>query len=119
MPLHPFREALGQAGLRAYQHETSFKPEADAALGRFQALRTDLERQVRRGDLTVKVARETARAAAAALKGALAERAGAFHSAPAVFLDRLVEASNARRRSREHASLEALQRETNRLLRLS
>src|SRR4051812_36227529 len=119
MPLHPFREALGQAGRRAFDHESSFKPEADAALTRFQALRDDLERQVRRGDLTVKVARETAAAAAARLRDDLKARADAFSGSPRAFLDRLVEASQARKLSREHLSPEGLQRETNRLLRLT
>ena len=117
MPLNPFRDALGQAGRRASQHESSFKPEADAALARFQAVRADLERQVRRGDLTVKVARERAGAAAAQLKAALAAQAQGFSASPRVFLDRLVEASELRKRSRDHLSLEGLQRETNRLLR--
>jgi hypothetical protein len=119
MPLNPFREALGQAGLKAFEHESSFKPEADAALARFQAVRDDLERQVRRGDLTVKVAREKAQAAATLLKQEVAARAGSYSAAPRVFLDRLVEASHARQRSREQVSLEGLQRETNRLLRLT
>lgn len=119
MALHPFREALGRAGRRAAQHETSFKPVADAALARFQAVRDDIERQVRRGDLTVKVARERAQAAAAELKAALAAQAESHSASPRAFLDRIVEASAARQRSREHLSLEGLQRETNRLLRMS
>ena len=119
MPLHPSRESLGQAGLKAFQHETSFKPEADAALARFQALRDDMERQVRRGDLTVKVAREKTAAATAVLRDDLNARADAFHATPRVFLDRLVEASGARSKSHAHMSLEGLQRETNRLLRMS
>jgi hypothetical protein len=119
MALNPFREALGQAGLRAFQADSTFKPEADAALARFQALRDDLERQVRRGDLTVKVAREKARSAADELKGALTRQAAAHSPVPRVFLDRLVEAGDARKRARERLSLEGLQRETNRLLRQS
>lgn len=119
MPLHPSREALGQSGLRAFQLETSFKPEADAALARFQALRDDLEKQVRRGDLTVKVAREKAAAATAILRDDLKARADGYHATPRVFLDRLLEASGARSKSRDHTSLEGLQRETNRLLRIS
>jgi hypothetical protein len=119
MPLHPFREALGQAGLRAFQHDSTFKPEADAALARFQAMRDDLERQVRRGDLTVKVARENARAAAAELKVSLVRKAEGYSPVPRAFLDRLVEASQARKKACETMSLESLQRETNRLLRQS
>jgi hypothetical protein len=117
MALHPFREALGQAGLRAFQHESSFKAVADTALARFQTLRDDLERQVRRGDLTVKVARERARSAAAELKTGLSEQAEGYSPVPRVFLDRLVEACDLRKKAREYQSLEGLQRETNRLLR--
>ncbi len=119
MALHPLREALGQAGLRAYRNESSFKPEADAALARFQSLRDDLERQVRRGDLTVKAAREKTQAAAAQVKSSLGKQVEHFGAAPRVFLDRLIECSNARKRSREHMSVEGLHRETNRLLRQS
>lgn len=117
MALNPFREALGQAGLRAFHHETSFKPEADAALGRFQAFRERAEKDVRRGDLTVKVAREKARLAADEMKADLARRAEGYSPVPRVFLDRLVEASNSRRKAKDQMSIEGLQRETNRLLR--
>lgn len=119
MSLNPFREALGQAGLRAFEQQMTFKPEADAALAQFHAAREDLERQVRRGDLTLKVAREKAMAAAEQMRAEVRQKAGAFHAAPRVLLDRLMEASAARKRSREHMSLEGLQRETNRLLRQS
>lgn len=117
MPLHPFREALGRAGVRAFEHDSSFKPEADAALARFHALRDDLERQVRRGDMTVKVARDRARDAAAELKTTLARKAEGYSPVPQAFLERLVETSDARRRAHETMPLEGLQRETNRLLR--
>jgi hypothetical protein len=119
MALNPFREALGQAGLHAFHNESSFKPEADAALARFQSLRDDLERQVKRGDLTVKVARDKAETAAAQLKAALRLKVEGYSPVPRVFLDRLIEAGNARKRAREHLSVEGLQRETNRLLRLT
>jgi hypothetical protein len=117
MSLHPFREALGRLGLRAFEHDSSFKPEADAALARFQTLRDDLERQVRRGDLTVKVARERAHAAALEMKASLTRKAEGFSPVPRAFLDRLIEAGNARKRALETMSIEGLQRETNRLLR--
>jgi hypothetical protein len=96
MALNPFREALGLAGLRAFKHESSFKPEADLALSRFQSFRDDLERQVKRGDLTVKVARERAEAAAAQLKDDLARRVEGYSPVPRVFRERLVEGSNNR-----------------------
>lgn len=117
--MNPFREALGQAGLSAFQHEKSFKPEADAALASFQSLRDDLERHVRRGDLTLKVAREKTSAAASRLKESLTRQAAGYSPVPRVFLDRLVEACNARKRALDHLSLEGLQRETNRLLRMT
>ena len=119
MALNPFREALGQAGLHAYHHESTFKADADGALARFQTIQSDLERQVRRGDLTLKVAREKANAAVAQLRNDLRERAEGHSSVSRVFLDRLVEASNARMRARERMSLEQLQRETIKLLRMS
>jgi hypothetical protein len=117
MSLHPFREALGQAGRRAFEQESSFKAEADAALARFQSLRDDLERQVRRGDLTVKVAREKAQVVASELKVTLLQKSDGYSPVPRAFLERLVEASNARKRARHSMSIEGLQRETNRLLR--
>ncbi len=119
MALNPFLEALGSAGLRAFHHESSFKPNADAALARFHSHRDDLERQVRNGDMTLKAAREKAAAAAAQLKEGLSKQAQGFSPVPRVFMDRLVEASNARARARENLSLEGLQRETNKLLRTS
>src|SRR4051812_5833464 len=102
MALHPFREALGIAGITAFRHESSFKAEADAALSHFQAIRDDLERQVKRGDLTVKVAREKAQAAAAQLKAELGKKVAGYSPVPKVFIDRLTEASNTRKRSRDH-----------------
>ena len=119
MALHAFREALGQAGLRAFHQESPFKADADEALARFQTMRDDLERQVRRGDLTVKLAREQTQAQAETLKATLLKQAEGYSPIPRVFLDRLVEATSLRKRSREHMSLEGLQRETNRLLRSS
>ena len=117
MALHPFREALGRQGVRAFNHQSSFKTEADLALSKFQRLRDELEQQVRRGDLTVKVARERTAAAASELKGSLLGKSVGFSPIPRVFMDRLVEAGEARKRAREHLSIEGLQRETNRLLR--
>jgi len=119
MAFHPSRDALGHAGLRAAGEDSPFKAQADAGLARFQVIREDLERQVRRGDLTVKVAREKASAAAAELKRSLETQAAGYSPVPRAFLDRLVEAHDARRRARESPSLESLQRETNRLLRQS
>ena len=117
MALHPFRDALGRQGIRAYHNPSAFKSEADTALSRFQRVRDELEQQVRRGDLTVKIARERAAAAAIELKGELLIRSKGFSPVPRIFLDRLIEANEARKRAKETLSIEGLQRETNRLLR--
>src|SRR5260370_25436136 len=98
MALNPFREALGQAGLRAFQHESSFKPQADLALAQFRQHCDQLERQVRHGDLTVKVAREQGDAAAVHLKNTLKKQAEGYSPVPRGFLDRLVETRKARNR---------------------
>lgn len=119
MALNPLRDALRQAGAGSFGQPTPFQQEADAALVGFRALREDLERQVRRGDLTPKVARERAAEAARTVGEGLRRRADGFSPAPRAFLDRLVEASDARARAREGLTLEGLQRETNRLLRQS
>jgi hypothetical protein len=119
MALNTLRDALSQTGLRAFSNETPFKSEADVVLSGYQALRSNLERQVRRGELTVKVARERAAAAAGQLRDLLVEKSDGYSPVPRVFLDRLVEMSNLRRKARESLSIESLQRETNRLLRQS
>jgi hypothetical protein len=119
MPLNPTREMLGQAGLHAYHHESTFKSESESALAEFQAFRDALERQVRRGDLTVKVARQKAETAAGQLRASLQKRAEDYSPVPRVFLDRLIEAGNTRKKARDSMSMEGLQRETNRLLRQS
>lgn len=119
MGLNPLRDALRQAGLSAFGQDASFQPEADAALGRFRALRESLERQVRQGDLTVKVARDRASAAARELRESLDKKASGHSPAPRAFVDRLGDAAKARAKAKENLSLEGLQRETNRLLRQS
>lgn len=117
--LNPLRATLSQTGTDAQERSSSFSEQTDAELANFQSLRADLERQVRRGDLTVKVAREQAAAAAEAAKANLKRAAEGFSPTPRSFLDRLIEATDARKKARESASLESLQRETNRLLRQS
>ncbi|RUL85734.1 hypothetical protein [Tautonia sociabilis] len=121
MSLTPRRVPLGPIGVRADEAgadaSPAFRPEAEAALARFRARRDELQRGVRRGELTPRVARRLAAEAAAALRSALAAEAETFSPTPRAFLDRLAEAADDRRRAREAASLEALQRETNRLLR--
>jgi hypothetical protein len=119
MTLNPLREALGQAGQTAFQNESPFRIQAESGLARFQAVRDDLERQVHRGDLTLKMARAKAGAAAAQLRSSLRAEAESFSLVSKIFLDRLIEVGNARKRVRENQSLETLQRETNRLLRQS
>jgi hypothetical protein len=115
--LNPHRDTLARAGRDAARRDTPFQAEADAALAGFQAVRRDLERKVRQGELTVKVARDRAAEAAARLRELLAPRADGFSPVPRVFLDRLIGASEARKAAKDHASAESLHRETNRLLR--
>ncbi len=116
MPLNPLRSALGQSGLRAFDADTKFKAESDMALAGFQTLRNDLERRVKRGDLTLKVARQMAETAAAELRRDLLKQTEGYSPVPRAFLERLVESSHQRERSREAQTIEGLQRETNRLL---
>ena len=117
MPLNPLRDALQRAGRRAVEAETPFRRSADVALGDFRSRRSALEKGVREGDLTPKVAREQAVLAAEALKQRLLRESDGYSPVPRVFRDRLVSAAVDRRKARESASLETLQRETNRLLR--
>jgi hypothetical protein len=117
MSLNPFRDALGQAGVRAFHADSPFKAEADAALDAFRAQTEDLRKQVARGDATPKVARQRAGEVADRLRANLLKRSDGYSAIPRPFLDRLIEASNARKRARETMGLEGLQRETNRLLR--
>jgi hypothetical protein len=116
---NPFREKLAAPAFEAHDRPSPFQPVAEAALGNFRAQRAELERQVRRGNLTVKVARERALEAASALRTGLMRDAESFSATPRAFLDRLTEASDARQAARETMSIEGLQRETNRLLRQS
>jgi hypothetical protein len=117
MPLNPQRDGLIRLGLAARRDESPFRAVADAALAGFRAARDDLERQVRRGDLTTKVARQRAAELAATLKRDLLARSESFGSAPGSFQERLAQAAEMRKRASHTQSIEALQRETNRLLR--
>ncbi len=117
--LNPLRSRLTEAGLEASGRSTPFAERTAAELAGFQAFRLDLERQVRQGDLTVKVAREQAAQFADQAKANLKRQADGFSATPRVFLDRLIEATDTRKKARDSASLETLQRETNRLLRQS
>lgn len=117
--LNPLRNSLNRAGAEAHERATPFAARAEEALDRFGSLRRDLENQVRRGDLTVKVARERAAEFAVGAKADLKRQAEGFSPTPRAFLDRLVEATEAKKKARDSASIESLQRETNRLLRQS
>jgi hypothetical protein len=117
MPLNPLRDALSRSGVTAARHDSPFRAQAEAGLAGFRAARAELEAQVRRGDLTPKVARQRAAEAAEALRRDLMARREAFSPTPRLFVDRLVQVAEARRASRDAATLEGLQRETNRLLR--
>ncbi|WP_435010931.1 hypothetical protein P12x_002221 [Tundrisphaera lichenicola] len=117
--LNPFRETMSRAAQEANGRPSPFFAEAEAALSGFRATRSELERQVRRGDLTPKVARERAGAAAAELQSRLLKQSEGYSPTSRLFLDRLIDATEARRKARETLSIEGLQRETNRLLRLN
>lgn len=117
MALNPPSATLARISLEAFRHETPFRHEADSALAAFRAAKQELERAVRRGDLTPKIARERAAEAARALKAGLAERAKDYSPVPRIFLDKLAAAAETRYRARRNAGLESLQRETNALLR--
>jgi hypothetical protein len=117
MSLNPLRAGLSRSGLAAARQSTPFQQQAESALAGLRAVRADLEAQVRRGDLTTKVARQRMAAAAEALRADLLARSESFSPAPRVFVDRLKEISEERRAARETMSVESLQRETNRLLR--
>ncbi|WZO97998.1 hypothetical protein EP7_005050 [Isosphaeraceae bacterium EP7] len=119
MSLNPNRSLLNLTGMRSHHEDSPFQAEAEVALAGFRAIRSDLERQVRRGDLTVKLARQKAEAAAASMRADLLTRADTYSPVPRAFLDRLVDASESRRKARSQASLETLQRDTNELLRQS
>ena len=119
MALNPLRGSLGALGIRAAENGSAFQPEAEAALGLFRSRKDELKAAVQRGELTPKVARRLAAEAAAEVQKTLASRADGFSSVPRAFQDRLSEAVANRKRAQESASLEALQRETNQLLRTS
>lgn len=117
MALNPLRDTLQRAGLNAFQAAPLMKAEADAAVGTFRAVRRDLESQVRRGDLTPKVARQRAAEAAAHLADDLRRQGRDYPSAARGYLDRLAAVQRDRDRSRAAMGTDALQRETNKLLR--
>jgi hypothetical protein len=115
--LNPLRDRLIAAGRESHDRTSPFRAEAEAALSGFRAVRGDLERQVRRGDLTVKVARERSASSAADLRARLLKQSEGYSPTPRAFLDRLIEADRARKQAKESLSIEGLQRETNKLLR--
>jgi hypothetical protein len=115
--LNPLRDKLPLAGRESQDRSSPFQVEAESALAGFRATRVDLERQVRRGDLTVKVARERAAAASIDLRDRLLKESEGYSPIPRAFLDRLIEADKARKKEKESLSIEGLQRETNKLLR--
>jgi hypothetical protein len=113
------RDALSRTGLPAFQLSTPFRHTTDAALAKFQAVRSDLERQVRKGQLTLKTARERALVSAQTLREQLARESRDYSATPRVFVDRLAAATQARARSRGNASTDTLHREVIVLLRKS
>ena len=115
--LNPIREMMSRVGREAQGRPSPFVSDANRALELFRAERVELERQVRRGEITLKSARESAGRSASSLKNQLESLAENYSPVSRVFLERLVEADKARRKSRDTDSLAYLQRETNRLLR--
>lgn len=115
--MNPLRDIVERLGRRSAERPSPFRAEAEMSLEGFRAERRDLEAQVKRGDLTPKVARERATALADSLGKALKAQAGEYSATSRAFLDRLIEASQRRKLAAERVSLEGLQRETNRLLR--
>lgn len=119
MALNPLRSTLGTLGMKSAESGSAFKAEAEAALARFRVRRDELQRNVKRGEMTPKVARRMASEAAAEMRHALSDQVVGYSAVPKTFIDRLSEAASQRERARESSSLESLQRETNRLLRES
>jgi hypothetical protein len=115
--MNPLREILERLGRQSAERPSPFREEAEGVLKGFRGGKRELETLVKRGDLTPKVARERAAALADGIARTLKERAGEFSNTSRAFLDRLIEAAENRRHAVERASLEGLQRETNRLLR--
>ncbi len=115
--MNPLRDVVKMLGNRAAGRPSPFREEADSVLDGFRQGRRELEAKVRRGDLTPKVAREQAATMADGIGRAIKGRAAEFTTTSRVFLDRLIQASKGRAAAAERASLEGLQRETNRLLR--
>ena len=114
MPLNP-KTAAQRAGFDALNSSNPLRAEADAALAAFRQTRDDLKQQVKRGDLTPRVARQRASQSAAELRASLEQRALEQQAKSAdAFLSRLLEVETQRQAP---PSLEALQQETNRLLR--
>lgn len=119
MSLNPHRINASRLAPSSAHRGSPFKTEADAALAEYQAARASLERDVRDGNITVKVARERAASLAARLREQLMRKAETYSPTPRIFLDRLTAVSEARRLLRANASTEALQRDVIQLLRKS
>lgn len=117
MPLHPLRAGLMPPGLDSRRPPSPFRAQADAALAGFRAACDELGRQVRRGDLTPKFARRQAADLARRLRDDLLAEGERPAAAPPLLVERLAQVAESRRRQALSPSLEALQRETNRLLR--
>lgn len=114
MPLNP-KTAAQRASFDALNSSNPLRDQADAALAAFRQTRDDLKQQVKRGELTPKIARQRASQSAAELRASLEKRAQEQQATPAdAFLNKLVEVEAQRQAT---PPLEALQQETNRLLR--
>ena len=103
MALNPLRDGLARAGLDPFRMAPAFRDATDAALGGFRKVRSDLVAQVRRGDLTPKVARRLAAEAAATMADDLRRRGQEQSTAPRAMAERLAAAQQDRSRSRSAA----------------
>ncbi len=117
MPPTDLRATLGPRGLRTDAADHALRAEGDRALADFRGALADVQRRVRRGDMTPRAARERAAVAAAELRDDLHRRARSFQGAPAPFADGLARERAAREKAGRAPTIDALQRETNELLR--
>jgi hypothetical protein len=115
----PLNEALGRRYVRRPAIDTPFQKVAEDALATFRAARTNVEKRVKTGDLTLKAAREEVAQAAALLRESLASRSNRYSPVSSVFAERLADGAARRAEANRRRGLEDLQKETNELLKKS
>lgn len=117
MALNPLRDAARRRSAETILPANPLRDHAEAALAAFRSRRDDLQRQVHRGDMTPKTARQHAAEAAEVLREELVARCRPGSSNLPPLFQRLVQAAETRKLARTGQSIETLQLETNRLLR--